>query len=315
MKYQKKQRVDLAPAAKQAFSKFGFEPTEKQGRYKRFGVLYEAKDRNKLKTLRRVEPAPECISYYGEQFISTAAAAKILDYKIKHAAREIKRYPVRTLDVDLSHSTYWRKSDIKAIKDGRLKKIDELEHLNSFERLKFRIRKIDDGYYYIANKGNLQISLKCKLPEEDIKRFKKNERFKLYPREKTDDLYYLFSNYGNIVNLSYNRILKQDSNDRFYTNVIINGESSGAHIFVGRLWIPVGNPERLILHHINKRKGNNSVRNLVRCTPTEHKYLHELYDKITESDTKETKAAAKKAYRDYIRWLKNDDKNYIAKSA
>lgn len=52
--YQKKQRVDLAPAAKQAFSKFGFEPTEKQGRYKRFGTLYKAFQVNDLSYYREI---------------------------------------------------------------------------------------------------------------------------------------------------------------------------------------------------------------------------------------------------------------------
>ena len=311
MKYQKKQRVDLEPAAKQAFSKFGFEPTEKQGRYKRFGVLYKAKDRNKLKPLRRVEPLTDCIKYHGVEYINTAAAAKILDYKIKHAAREIKRYPVRILDVDLSHSTYWRKSDIEAIKDGRLKKIDDLDFLNRCEDMKFRIRKIDNLYYYVANKGKLQITFKCDLAKEDIELIKPSERFKLYHRNNAEDLYYFIGNRGNIINVSHSYLLKQKGNKDTYINVSINGENNGAHTFIARVWISVGDPERTHLHHINRFKNDNRVFNLVRCTPMEHKHLHELYNQIEEAETIEARAAARKAYKGYIRWLREDDKNYI----
>lgn len=273
MTYRKKQRVDLAPAAKQAFSKFGFEPTEKQGRYKRFGTLYKALPHNKLQALRRIEPLPECISYHGEQFISTAAAAKILDYEYKHAAREIKRYPVRLLDVDLSHSTYWRKSDIKAIKDGRLKKIDKLEFLNRCENIKFRIRKIDEIYYYIADKGKLHITFKCNLAKEDIELIKPSERFKLLSRNNAEDLYYFVGNRGHIINISHSYLLKQDGGKDTYINVSLNNENNGAHTFIARVWISVGDPERTHLHHINQFKNDNRLSNLVRCTPAEHRYI------------------------------------------
>ena len=311
--YQKKQRVDLAPAAKQAFSKFGFEPTEKQGRYKRFGTLYKALPHNKLQALRRIEPLPECISYHGEQFISTAAAAKILDYEYRHAAREIQRYPVRTLDIDLSHSTYWRKSDIKAIKDGRLKKIDELEFLNRCEDMKFRIRKIDDVYYYIADKGKLHITFKCDLAKEDVELIKPSERFKLYQKNNADDLYYFVGNRGNVINVSHSYLLKQKGNKDTYINVSINGENNGAHTFVARVWIKDGNSKRILLHHINLSKNDNRVFNLVRCTPAEHKHLHALYTRIEKAETIEARAAARKAYKAYIRWLREDNKTYKTK--
>lgn len=307
----KKTKSDLIPHVKKMAELNGFQPMGKQGRYKRFGVLYEAQDSNKLKPIRRIEALPDCISHHGVEYINTDVAGKILNYYYTSAASKIRRYPVRTLDVDYSHQMYWRKSDIMAIKNKTLAKIDNFDFLNRCEDLKFRIRKIDDVYYYIANKGKLQITFKCNLTKEDIEKIKPSERFKLYPRNNADDLYYFVGNRGNIINVSHSYLLKQDGGKDSYINISINNENNGAHTFIARVWIKVGDPDRTHLHHINRFKNDNRVFNLVRCTPAEHKHLHELYNKIEKAETIEARAAARKAYKAYIRCLREDDKNYI----
>lgn len=310
----KKTKNDLIPHVKRMAELNGFQPTGKQGRYKRFGVLYEAQDSNKLKPIRRIESIPQCISYHGDEYINTAAAVKILNYYYTSAASKIQRYPVQTLDVDYSHQMYWRKSDIMAIKNKTLAKVDNFDFLNRCEDLKFKILKIDDVYYFIANKGKLEITFKCVLTKEDIELIKPSERFKLLPRSGADDLYYFVGNRGNIINISHARLLKQKGGKDTYVNISINGENNGAHTFVARVWIKDGNPERILLHHINLFKNDNRVFNLVRCTPMEHKHLHELYNQIEEAETIEARAAARKAYKSYIKWLRKDNKMYKTKA-
>lgn len=120
-------------------------------------------------------------------------------------------------------------------------------------------------------------------------------------------------NRGHIINISHSYLLKQDGGKDTYINVSLNNENNGAHTFIARVWISVGDPERTHLHHINQFKNDNRLSNLVRCTPAEHRYIHSLYNQIKKAETKEDRESARKTYRAYIRWLREDDKTYKTK--
>lgn len=217
--------------------------------------------------------------------------------------RKINEYTIKTLDAD--SCTYYSLNDISKLKEGILLKTDDYLFLDRCNDIKFRLIKDNDSYRFVGCKDKVEIGFDLIIKSGDVETITDQERFLHFPRKKPTDDHFLVGNKGSIFNISLGHIINPVKTDR-YTFVSINGDYNLTHRFIGQLWI-ANLKNKPKLHHINQIKNDNRVLNLIWVTDVEHMKCHKLLNSIDKATDKASRAAARQAYRDYIKWLKSDN--------
>lgn len=173
---------------------------------------------------------------------------------------------------------------------------------NNIEIQKF----IKNNYLNMTDK---ELSEKLSIPKSTIQNYRINnnlnkirmglDKFIRLPFEilvETEFKNYYISNYGRLVNLEYNYVLKPKKKQG-YMKYVIKYKGKYRYLFLHRLiakaFIPQNNKNRKYINHRDGNKLNNNILNLEWCTIQEnntHAHNNNLisYEKtITESEAKE----------------------------
>ena len=306
----KTNNTDLPPAFKDIAIKLGYQPVRdaKTPTYKKYGVLFKPTN-NKLKRFKRVEPIQQEITYFGKRYVTSKAAAKILNHSQKHMHRKLKKFDIKKLDID--GLTYWLKEDVIKAKLGQLAKIDHYAFMDRLNGVKFNIVQTADGQQFTAYNGKITINVNLTVygqkSKDIINQIPLNEKFLHTPRKNKDDTHYLVGNRGTIINLSLGHLLQPDDvASSGYIVLYINGQSVYLHRLVAYTWLK-NLKNKTDLHHINRNKLDDRPSNLVWVTKDQHAKCHNLLKAIDRATDKSSRAAARKDYREYIKQLRRDN--------
>ena len=303
----KTNNTDLTPAVKDIAVKLGYQPVQdaKTPTYKKYGVLYKPTN-NKLKRFKRVDPIQQEITYFGKRYVTSKAAAKILN--VSQIVKKLKKYPVATLDVDTL--TYWGLDDVIKIKNRLMPKKDPYSILDRFNDIVFRLIQTDNGQKMTSLDGKIEIDVNlilCGKKSQNIEdRIPVGEKFKHFPRTKDTDFHFFIGNKGTIINISLNHLITPSLNGRGRLKIKINGKNKKLHRLVAEIWLP-NQKNKPAAHHINRNVLDNRALNLVFVTDLQHAKCHHLLKKIDKAKDKSSRAAARKDYRAYIKQLRRDN--------
>ncbi len=161
---------------------------------------------------------------------------------------------------------------------------------------------------WVAAHGNVKMDFDMTQEYKFLPTSPRVHKFFGNPKKHGGGIVLAISRKGDFINMNrMQKIMPYKTGNGHLQVTLHNGLQPCAHNLVNLVW----NDNalwKLHVHHINEIKADNRACNLISLTVEEHKHAHRLLDAIKTASTKEEKVAARKAYRDFIKRMRIDNK-------
>ena len=209
------------------------------------------------------------------------------------------------------HLTYGQVAKLAGVSESKVRSDRKAGKIfceeKELPKVRFTMEEAKGYAEWVASKGNLTMDFvltEYRILPTGIRAHK----FFANPDKYRGGINIAVSRNGDFVNLNrMQRITPYKTGNGHLQVKLWNGFQPCAHDLVNFLW----NDNALwkpYTHHINGDKTDNRAVNLISLTGEEHKYAHKLMDAIKAATTKEERAAARKAYSDFIKEMRKANK-------
>ena len=194
----------------------------------------------------------------------------------------------------------------KLVRDRSLKRIFSIAKLEP--KIRFTRDEAREYAEWISKNENLRMDFDLTKPYKFLPTGVRTPKFFGNPAKYRGGIDLGVSADGDFINLNRMKKIKPYKTGHGHLQIRMgNGLQPMAHDLVNLLWND-NSKFKPHVHHINGIMTDNRAGNLISLFEDEHKQAHKLLDQIKNATTKGEKAKAKKAYRDFIKQKRADNK-------